>query len=114
MSLSSIERAIADGAGVISVVRMSGMLNIVGPVGSVTGVTRRGKTVVIMSNTRDTPRLGISIRSLSYSFLTFSNRGVYNPANVNILCKGGGRLRGVRPVRFNNRVVSFMNLCRSA
>lgn len=96
----------ADEAGVITVARISGILNERCPMGRVTGLTRRGNTIVIISKTRDAPRVEISIASLSTSFFTFSNRGLLTPVNVNILCNGRRLLRGVPPFLSNNRVVS--------
>lgn len=88
VGLSRFTRLFARHAGVIDVTRIDGILNAIGPIGRVVGVTRRRNMPIVISNTRDAPRFTISMRSVSYSFFTFDKRGVCNPANVNILCNG--------------------------
>lgn len=98
----------ASGATLITVTRVSGIFNERGPVGGITTLTRGRNTILLTSTTRDTPRIGVSIYSLSISFLTFSNRGLVTPVKVNILCNGSRLLRGVPPFLSNNRVVRCM------
>lgn len=99
-------RTFSRRAELITMARVSGMLNYGAPVGHVARLTGRYNTIIILSTSRDIPRVPISIRSLSMSFLTFSNRGLVTPFKVNMLCNGRDLLRGVPPFLANNRVVS--------
>ncbi len=113
LSLSTCSSLFAPHAQLIDYARIDGTLNVIGPV-SLVAVTRDRRIPMLLSTTRDIPRVPVSIRTLSYSFLYFSKRGICNPANVNVLCNGCSCLSRLPPCVNNNRVVDHIAFSAAA
>lgn len=104
VSLGRLRTTVHSSAVLISVVRMGGRVNMIRSVTTVNRVYHTHNVVCRISTARDINGLPVSLDRLGISLVSFSNRGVCNPGNVNTLCIHHGPHMHVRTrVRNNNR-----------
>lgn len=84
-----------DGAGTMVYANTSGIFNRELPATGLTELTRRGKTLFVLSTTRATNVIGVSVEHSRVSFLYATKRGnLCNPVNAKLLIVGSSRRLG--------------------